>query len=134
MNIKLILGLSMFGLFMAIATVFFIPSSIEPFCWLAIFVICAYLVAKNAPGKYFLHGFVTSLVNCVWITSAHILLFTQYAANHAQEMQMSNNMGFLAGHPRKMMLVMGPLIGIASGLVLGLFCFIAGKIMKKKPA
>lgn len=134
MNIKLIFGLSIFGLFMAIATVFFIPSNVEPFCWLAIFLICAYLIAKNAPGKYFLHGFVTSLVNCVWITSAHILLFTQYAANHAQEMEMSNNMGFLVGHPRKMMLIMGPMIGIASGLVLGLFSFIASKIMKKKAA
>ena len=134
MNLKLILGLSMFGLFMAVGTVFFIPSNVEPFCWLAIFLICAYLVAKNAPGKYFLHGFLTSLVNCVWVTGAHILLFTQYAANHVQEIEMSNNMGFLQGHPRKLMLIMGPLIGIVSGLVLGLFCFIAGKIMKKKPA
>src|SRR5690349_7401580 len=136
MNIKLILGLSMFGLFMAFATVFFIPTMVEPFCWLAIFLICAYLIAKNAPGKYFLHGFLTSLANCVWITGAHVLLFTQYAANHVQELQQGNDMavkmGFLVGHPRKMMLIMGPIIGIASGIVLGLFCFIASKIMKKK--
>src|SRR5579863_7169575 len=98
MNWKLIIGLSMFGLFMAIATVFFIPSNIEPICWLIIFLVCAYLIAKNAPGKYFLHGFLTSLANCVWITGAHILLFTQYAANHAQEMEMSNKMPFLQGH------------------------------------
>lgn len=131
MNIKLILSLSLFGLFMALATVFFIPSKVEPFCWLAIFIVCAYLVAKNAQGKYFLHGFATSLVNCVWVTGAHILLFTKYAANHVQELEMSNNMGFLQGHPRKMMLIMGPIIGIASGLVLGLFCFVASKMVKK---
>ncbi len=132
MNWKLIFGLSLFGLFMAIATVYFIPFKIEPIFWLVIFLICAYLVAKNAPGKYFLHGLFISLVNCVWITAAHIILFTTYAATHVQEMEQSKNFPVFAGHPRKVMLIMGPMIGIASGIVLGLFCFIASKIVKKK--
>jgi hypothetical protein len=33
--------------------------------------------------------------------------------------------------PRRMMLIAGPLIGIISGLVLGLFAFVASKIVKK---
>jgi uncharacterized membrane protein len=37
----------------------------------------------------------------------------------------------LAGHPRMQMLYTGPIVGIISGLVLGLFAFIAAKIMKK---
>jgi hypothetical protein len=131
MNLKLIITLSLFGLAMAIATVFVIPSNIEPAFWLPIFLICAYFIAKRAPGKYFLHGFLTSLANCVWITGAHILLFTHYAANHAQEMEMSNKMPILHGHPRQLMLIMGPMIGIISGLVLGLFAFVASKIVKR---
>jgi len=131
MNWKLIFSLSMFGLFMAFATVFFISSHIEPIFWLLIFLICAYLVAKNAPEKYFLHGFLTSLVNCVWITAVHVLLFTQYAANHVQEIEGSAQFPILAGHPHKQMVIIGPIIGIISGLVLGLFCFIASKIVKK---
>ena len=75
MSWKLIFALSGFGLAMAIATVFVIPSSIEPLFWLAIFVVSAWLIAKKAPGKYFLHGFCVSLVNCVWITGAHIAHF-----------------------------------------------------------
>ena len=47
MNWKLIFGLSLFGLAMAIATVFVIPSKIEPFFWLAIFIICAIVIAKG---------------------------------------------------------------------------------------
>jgi cobalamin synthase len=35
-------------------------------------------------------------------------------------------------HPRLMMLMMGPAIGIVSGLVLGLFAFIASKWVKNK--
>jgi hypothetical protein len=131
MNFKLILLLSLFGLFMAFATVYFIPSNIESILWPIIFIICAYFIAKNAPGKYFLHGFCTSLVNCIYITSAHILLFTQYAAHHAQEMEMSNKMPIMHGHPRQQMLIMGPMIGVISGVVLGLFAFIASKIVKK---
>ncbi|MGA3051148.1 MAG: hypothetical protein ABSE00_04425, partial [Chitinispirillaceae bacterium] len=56
MNWKLILQLSLFGLAMAIATVFIILSKIEPFFWLAIFALCAYVIARQAPDRYFLHG------------------------------------------------------------------------------
>jgi hypothetical protein len=131
MNKKLILQLSLFGLIMAVATVYWIPSNIEPTFWLAIFVICAYLIAKYCTGKYFLHGFLVSLVNCVWITGVHILLFKTYIANHPQEAEMMASMP-MPTHPRLMMLLTGPVVGIISGLVLGLFAFIASKIAKKK--
>jgi uncharacterized membrane protein len=38
----------------------------------------------------------------------------------------------LPDSPRLMMLITGPVIGIISGLVLGLFAFIASKIFKKE--
>jgi len=131
MNIKLIFQLSMFGLAMALGTVFFIPASVEPFCWLAIFVVCAWLIAIKCSGKYFFHGFLVSLVNCFWITSAHIIFFQTYIAHHAEEAEMMTNMPS-PGSPMIMMLVTGIGIGIISGLILGLFAFIASKIFKKK--
>jgi hypothetical protein len=131
MNWKLILQLSFFGLFMAIGTVYFISSDIEPFCWLAIFIICAYLIAKNCNTQYFLHGFLVSLVNCVWITAAHIGMFNTYIANHPKEAEMMSKMP-MPTNPKLMMLIMGPIIGVISGIVLGLFAFIASKLMKKK--
>jgi hypothetical protein len=118
---------------MALGTVYFIPSNIEPFCWLIIFIICAYLIAKNCSSKYFLHGFLVSLVNCVWITGAHILLFNTYISNHAQEAEMMKQMP-MPDSPKLMMLMTGPIVGVVSGLVLGLFAFIASKIVKKKAA
>lgn len=128
MNTKLIFQLSLFGLAMGIATVFWIPSKIEPFFWLGIFVLCAYLVARNASGKYFLHGFLVSVVNSVWITLAHIVLFESYVAHHPVEAEMTKGM---PRSPQLMMLIRGPTIGIVSGLVLGLFALVASKIRKK---
>lgn len=131
MNWSLIFKLSLFGLFMAFATVYFIPSNIEPVCWLVIFVICAYLIAKYCISRFFLHGFLVSIVNSIWITAVHILLFNTYIAGHAQEAAMMSKMP-MPGSPRIMMLITGPCIGVLSGLVLGLFAFIASKMVKKR--
>jgi hypothetical protein len=127
MNWKLVLQLSLFGLGMGIATVFLIPSNIEPFFWLTIFVICAYLISTRCSGRYFVHGLAVSMVNSVWMTGAHILLFNQYVANHPQEAAMMTSMP-LPNSPRLMMLLMGPVIGVVSGCVLGLFAVVAAKL------
>src|SRR6185295_18618551 len=116
LNWKLIIQLSAFGLAMAVSTVWQISSKVEPVFWLAIFIFCAYMVAKQCDGNYFLHGFLISMVNCIWVTSAHVIFFTDYAANHQAEMKMTP---FLPEHPRLAMLIMGPLIGAVSGVVLG---------------
>jgi len=92
MNWKLIFQLSLFGLAMAFATVFWIPSNIEPIFWLVIFLISAYFIAKKSTGKYFLHGLCVSLVNSVWITSVHLILFNTYIVNHPQEAAMMTDM------------------------------------------
>jgi hypothetical protein len=131
MNIKLILQLSLFGLAMAFATVFFIPSNIEPLFWLIIFIICAYLIAKKSSGKYFITGFLVSIANSIWITAAHIIFYDTYFANHPQEASMMSQM-HVAINPKLMMLITGPVIGIVSGIILGLFAVIASKIMKNK--
>jgi hypothetical protein len=129
LNFKLILQLSLFGLAMAIATVFVIPSNIEPLFWLVIFIVCAVVIARRCAEKHFLHGFAVSLANCVWITSFHILLFSSYLARHPQEAAMMKTMP-LPDSPRLMMLMTGPVVGVVSGIVLGLFAFIASKLVK----
>jgi hypothetical protein len=61
MSWNLIFKLSLFGLTMGLATVYVIPSDIDLFCWLIIFIIYAYLIAKNCHSKYFLHGLMVSI-------------------------------------------------------------------------
>ena len=47
MNWKLIFQLSLFGLAMGVATVFLIPSTVEPLFWLVVFAISAYAIAQS---------------------------------------------------------------------------------------
>jgi hypothetical protein len=134
MNWKLVVQLSTFGLIMAFATISLIPEKFEFIFWLAIFVFCAYVIAKVCAGKYFLNGLCVSLVNCIWITVAHILFYSSYIANHPSVSKMAQAHPLFPTHPRLTMAVTGLFIGVGSGLVLGLFAFIASKIVTKKPA
>ena len=132
MNWKLIFGLSLFGMAMAFATVFWIPVRIEMFIWPVILLLCAYIIAKNAPGKYFLHGFLVCILNCVWITTTHIMLSDTYLLSHPEELahyldHNENNKTSI----RLAMLTMGPVSGIGTGLVLGLLSILAAKIFNK---
>ena len=133
MNWKLIVQLSMFGVAMSVATMYLISSTIEPIFWLVIFVISASLIATRAPGGYLLHGVMVGIVNSVWITSAHVLLFTDYIANHPQEAAMMASMP-LPDSPRLMMAITCPVIGVVSGLVIGIFAVIASKLLARRKA
>ncbi len=130
MNWKLILLLSLFGAAMALATVSLIPMSVEPILWLVIFLLSAYIIAKKRVAKPFLHGLLVSIVNSIWITAAHASMFDTYTANHPDMLKMGSNMP-MSDMPRVAMIVMGPVIGAISGLVLGLFSLIASKLMNK---
>jgi hypothetical protein len=128
MDWPLVLKLSLFGLAMAVATVFVIPSSLEPVFWLVIFMICAVVIARQAEGRNFVHGLLVGIVNSVWVTGAHVLLFDTYVANHQAEAQAMSTMPL---PPRVMMAVIGPVIGVVSGVVIGILAVIAAKILRR---
>jgi hypothetical protein len=128
MDWKLILQLSLFGLAMGIATVFVIPQNIEPAFWLVIFLICAYVIARARPAARFVHGLWLGLVNSVWIIAAHLAFFDRYVAGHPQEAAMLKSM---PGSPQLMMAVTGLMVGLISGIVIGLLALAAGKLIKQ---
>ena len=132
MNWKLISYLSSFGFIMAFATLSWVPIKYEPWFWLIIFIMCAYLIALKCPGLYFWNGLMVSLFNSIWITAAHLAFYGTYIIHHPEMQKMSAGMP-LAEHPRLMMLLTGPVIGAASGVILGLFALIASRIVKRTP-
>jgi hypothetical protein len=127
MNWKLIFGLSLFGLAMAVASLFGL-GMLEPLLWLVIFLIYAWLIATRASGKYFLHGFLVSVINSVWITAIHATFFNLYAQHNPQFVQSAP----ASMNPRVLMIIMGPIFGAIFGLVAGLFAFVASRIVKKQ--
>lgn len=128
MNWKLVFGLSLFGMAMSIGTVFFISSGIEPIFWLVVFLVSALLIARKAPGRHFLHGLTTGIVNSVWVTSAHVLLFDRYIVSHPREAAMMSSMP-LPNSPRAMMTLVGPVIGVVSGTVIGLLALVFSRFV-----
>ena len=129
MNWKLIFQLSLLGLIMAFGTISLIPQALEWPFWLVIFVFCAYRIANVCAGRYFLHGFFTSLFNCFWILFVHLLFFKTFMQHHP--MSGAGIPPAMSLHPRLVMIVFGLIIGVVSGLVLGLFAFVASKIFPK---
>jgi hypothetical protein len=89
------------------------------------------VIARRCTKAHFLHGLCVSLCNCVWITGAHVAFFDTYVVRHASEAQMMSSMPFGG---RVMMLLTGPVIGVVSGLILGLFAFIASRFVKPQTA
>lgn len=134
MNFKFILQLSLFGLIMGFATISLIPEKIEPAFWLVIFIFCAHVIAKVFTRKHFLYGFLTSIVNSIWITAIHVLFFNTYVANHPSIAALPNDMGHFVNHPRQLTLLLGLPFGIAFGIILGLFCVVASKMVKPNTA
>jgi len=108
--------------------VFLIPSKIEPTFWLAIFIVCAYFISKQTEKPFF-HGLLLGLANSLWITASHLLLFNQYLANHPREAAMMISMP-LPDSPRVMMALIGPVVGLVSGVIIGLFALAARKFLK----
>lgn len=115
---------------MAFLTVFYIPGKYEWALWLPIFLICAYVVASQCSGKFFLSGFIIGIFNCCWVTPVHIIFKDDYLKLNPDMVEMMKTMP-LASNPLAQQLFIGSLAGIISGIVLGLFCWIAAKIMKK---
>jgi hypothetical protein len=132
MNWKLILLLSMFGLAMAIGTVFFIPSLAEPICWPVIFVVTALAIARQAPGKFFLHGFLVGLTNWIWVASAHVFLHATYMARHGANLA---ELPALPPAAPQILVIMRqydlPVPGL-SGIVIGLLAWIVSRFVRSQ--
>jgi hypothetical protein len=125
MSWKLVLALSLFGLSMGVATAFVIPSTIEPYAWLAIFGVSGYVIAKQAPGRYVLHGILVSILDAIWVTGAHVALYDKYVVVHRSILAMAPHLG----SPPVTMAAAGAVVGIVGGIALGVFAWVSSKFI-----
>jgi hypothetical protein len=122
MNFKLVLSLSLFGLAMGIATVCFVPSNIEQSCGSSSSVISAWAIAAPLQGPFFTG--LRPAANSVWVTGAHVLLYDSYVASHTEELH--DERRAVASH---IMMLLVARDWQVSGVVLGLFALVAGKLV-----
>ena len=130
MNWKLIFTLNLFAVVIGTVSLFGLTGHFEWVIWLGVFIIYAWLIAKHAPGKFFLHGFMVSLINGIIIGVIHAV-FLRFYLLHNLEVFMN-----LHSLPRNIdlrlfTLCVGPIVGALLGLISGLFAWIASKIIKK---
>ena len=131
MNRSLVFLLSLLGLVMGLLTVFIIPGDAEPYFWLSGFIVTAVIVALKGKDKYFLSGFYIGLVNSIWNTLVHLILFRSYQAHHNLEVRMMDRLTMLVGF-KGVMLIMCPVIGLLSGIVIGSLSILASIILRKR--
>ena len=131
MSWKLIFLLSLFGVGMAVASLFGFTRGIEPFLWLLIFLLYAWWIAKHAPGKYFLHGLLVSVLNGIWISIIHVAFFSSYVKNNPEMLEAFSNLPPSLS-PRLMTLIIGPIVGVLFGVIAGLFALVGAKIVRRK--
>lgn len=127
MNWKVIFSLSLFGLAMAVASLFGWTARFEPFFWFVIFVIYAVIIARTCASKYFLHGFFASVVNGLWMLAAHAAFFPSYFRNNPELF-----VRVPPGMTPRIMLIADPFAGVLFGVVAGLFAWVGSKTFKRQ--
>lgn len=132
MNWKLIIGLSICGVIMGFAAILGLPSKLEPFAWLPLFLLSAWLIARNTDKRHFLHGFLTGLANCAWNTLIHVWFSERYLAKHPVEAAQFLKMHAQSGATTIQSIVITSIVaGLMSAVVLGVFASMAAGFLKK---
>lgn len=134
MNARLILSLSLLGLLVGIGAVTGLtPSGWELPIWCVIALVCAGVLARQAPGKLFLHGFLTGFIAGLLATLCQALFMNQFLAHNPKAAATFKTLP--AGiSPAVFVVVAAPIWGLALGAVIGLLTWIWGRFTRPKPA
>lgn len=131
MDRKLVGMLSVAGVVMGIASVMGWTQHREGVLWVVIAIASAFVIAREAPGKYFLHGLWSGLLAGIASSLIQCGMYGTYIANNpdtaAQIQTMPANW-----NPRVMLLIFAPLLGFANGLVIGLLSWLGARMLKPR--
>jgi len=132
MNWTLVALLAIPGLMMGLLSVKGHTRGIEPYLWLVLALFATIVIARTAAERYFLHGLSVGiawgLLNGIVATA----LFPIYAQNNPEVMQQMQSGGSKLA-PQAIFLLTAPLIGLATGLVIGFLCWGASYVITPAP-
>jgi hypothetical protein len=129
MNWQLILTLSLLGVVLGLVSVFGFLGNQIWLLWLCVAAFCAWQFARNTRRYLFLHGFYLGIFVGVCASWVQAIFLPAYLSNNPRMAEVFNNLPHNL-HPAYLLLIMGPIVGTVSGVVVGLFAIIAGKIAR----
>lgn len=126
--------LSFLGLAMGVATLAgLVPRGFELPLWLMIAVVAAIWIARRVERRVFLNGLLAGILAGLASPLVQVLFFDTYLRNNPDAVEAFQTLP--AGlSPRTVVAVMGPVVALIYGLCLGLFAWVAGKALRRKPA
>lgn len=131
MNWKLIGLLSLTGVLMGAVTVYYIPTRYESVLGTPVYMFCAYILARYAGSRYFMHGFLMGVINTAIVTLIHIIMQEAYLAHHAPDAAKFAKIHADSGATvTQVMLMLGFFAALLSGVVCGLLTSAGDKILK----
>ncbi|QQS35788.1 MAG: hypothetical protein IPM56_16330 [Ignavibacteriales bacterium] len=130
-NLKLILPLLFFGILMGAAGVLGLLGKYELIIWLPVFMVCAFILAKFLTAKFFVNGFVLGFLLAVLSSAIQVIFFDHYINNNPQLKSGFEKLPS-PGDAKIFFIMMAPLIGLLSGITLGVFTTAFKKLIFKK--
>lgn len=130
MNWQLILSLSLLGVVVGLVSVFGLMGSQIWLLWLCVAAFCAWQFARNTRRYLFLHGFYLGIFVGICASWVQAIFLPTYVSNNPRMAETFNNLPHSL-NPALVLLIMGPIVGTVSGVVIGLLAIIAGKITRR---
>jgi len=119
---------------MGILSLFGLTQGIELYLWIVIAFVAAYLFARKLTAKHFLTGLIAGLFMGLINGLMQGGFYDMYIANNPEVAQRLQEQPIPAGmSPAFFILLTSPIVGLIYGLFVGLFSFVAAKILKKHP-
>lgn len=130
MNWRLIFVLSGLSIPLGVASVLGVAGNDEWLMWLLAGIFCALQFARKANDDLFLHGFYLGIFCGMFSSFVQAMFVATYLANNPRMFEVLNMLPQDLP-PRGVLLIMGPLIGVVSGIVFGILSVVAATIMRR---
>jgi Na+/serine symporter len=123
MNWKLVVSLSGLGVLMGGASVLGLTRGSEGVLWLILAALATVVIVRKAQTRPLLHGFFVGFIGGGLAPVVQSLFFATYLANNPEVAEPFSRVPSGLG-ARYFVLILAPVIGLVSGVVLGLMCWL----------
>jgi hypothetical protein len=130
MSWRLIFLLSLLSIPMGFASLLGLTGSYEWLMWLAVGIFSAWRFATKTKVDLFLHGFYLGILDGIFNSVIQSIFFRTYLANNPRMVDAFSSLPQDLS-PKLVLLIMGPIIGVVSGVAFGIITVVAGSLVRR---